>query len=761
MFTGSANAVLVIDLPFDGDADDDALPAAPYVVEGGGSMNFNAASQYPDWVYSGTHAIEVIPGNDSFNGANYTQTISTGEFSVALCLGQEVVSTGSDIVILMGDSYVQFCEDDGGRVQAWIGLAVQGEVMIETDQGILGDPDFNHIVVTYDAHYLRIYVDGALAAESEDLNEALSTINNVKVGIQQWLPPLQGAYDEVKIYDHGLTAGEVSALYLGIPTPTIDTQPISQSVFMGASVDLIVEATNPVIGNSTGLEYVWYKDGSTLDPNVITPTLSIANAVPGDAGDYYCKVTITSNGGVKYSNVATLTFLDPGLTPVIDTDPLSQVKNIGESVTFTVEATNPYTSDSTGLEYLWYKDGSPTSEITDTLSIASVTSGDFGDYYCRVTLMDNDEPPVAQSADSAVATLYEPLPPQMIMYMPMDGDPNNIASSTPYTVWPPAAGLGVYSDGVFGQSLDFRSGDCEWVNYGVTFVTVGFTAAMWVEPYGPGDSWTSLLEIPGSVTLEHSGNAANMDYTINFPGGAVTIVCPGAFDGAWRHIVCTYDGHYMKTYKDGVLQQTSASDMNQNFPYSDGGIRFSPQDGPYNSWRGAIDDVRIYNYALDATAVTALYAYSPNPSIVTQPENIVITALGGTETFTLVAENPEGGSTDLAYQWYHDGEVMAGETATDLVLTSIDAEDFGEYYCIVSLISNSALTTTSNTVTLNLYVPPQLLIHAPMDGDPNDIIAPVDPYTATGALTYNTGEVGQALALNWDGSTSVTYDTSI
>jgi hypothetical protein len=48
-----------------------------------------------------------------------------------------------------------------------------------------------------------------------------------------------------------------------------------------------------------------------------------------------------------------------------------------------------------------------------------------------------------------------------------------------------------------------------------------------------------------------------------------------------------------------------------------------------------------------------------------------------------------------------------------------------------------------------------------MDGDPNDIKDPVNLHTATGALTYADTDFGQALALNVDGSTNVSYDASI
>jgi len=82
--------------------------------------------------------------------------------------------------------------------------------------------------------------------------------------------------------------------------------------------------------------------------------------------------------------------------------------------------------------------------------------------------------------------------------------------------------------------------------------------------------------------------------------------------GAWHHIVVTYNGNDPSTignfqiFLDGVSQTLSSaggySDQAQN-------NKIGAAQTSANQWKGLIDDVRIYNRALTAADVTALYHY--------------------------------------------------------------------------------------------------------------------------------------------------------
>jgi len=531
MFAGSALG-LVPDpnfyAPMENDHND-IIGFSPWVVDPavGGTPHFNDSTTHPDWVRWGDYALEVNTGA-SLPGIEYTHAIDTGQFSIALWIGQETVSTGSDIVNMTGpSSFVQICEDSDGCVQAWFELPVAGEIYIETDI-LLGDPDFNHIVVTYDAHYLRIYVDGALAAESVDFNEALPTMDNVLVGIQVWIPPMEAAYDEVKIYNYGLTSGEVTTLY--------------QS------------------------------------------------------------------------------YIGPDEPPTITDHPDSQIVNIGDPVTLTVAATNPYTGGSTGLEYLWYKDGSPTSETTNTLSIASVVAGDLGDYYCQVTLTAN-----GQTADSDVATLIAGLPPQLILHAPMDNDPNDIALPASTLAASPAGdfvfvasdkGQALQVDGtasnpgvIYSDEIDLNTGAFAvslWVGNELSSADINAVIWNFAQPaYYQCFAYYVPVDIRGALGLNTGhGSFITSDSSFIFKG-------PG-----FKHIVVTYDGVDLSLYVDGVARVLEGVDneqvgtvINIGVPYIGMScvFRVGVQDGLLPPLFADYDEVRLYNYGLSAEQVTYLY----------------------------------------------------------------------------------------------------------------------------------------------------------
>ena len=147
---------------------------------------------------------------------------------------------------------------------------------------------------------------------------------------------------------------------------TIVTGPVSQTVNLGAPVSFTV-----VPGGTAPFGYQWRRNGADLSGKT-ADTLSIASASAGDAGDY--TVVVSNLGGsVTNSPAATLMVRLPA---TIATAPVSQTVNLGVPVSFSVVAggTAPFT-------YQWRRNGANLSGKTaDTLSIASASAGDAGDY---------------------------------------------------------------------------------------------------------------------------------------------------------------------------------------------------------------------------------------------------------------------------------------------------------------------------------------------------------------------------------------------
>ncbi|MFD1141152.1 cellulose binding domain-containing protein [Larkinella insperata] len=152
--------------------------------------------------------------------------------------------------------------------------------------------------------------------------------------------------------------------YQGQPCtpPAIRTQPQSQAVCEGTTVQLTVEATG------TNLTYNWMKEGSETQTH--TASLSLNNVDTSDAGRY--TVTIVGDCGTITSHRATLTV---NSAPRLTSQPKAMTTCPGEAVSFNVTATGE------NLSYQWQKNGETISgAISSTFEIGTVTQEDAALY---------------------------------------------------------------------------------------------------------------------------------------------------------------------------------------------------------------------------------------------------------------------------------------------------------------------------------------------------------------------------------------------
>ncbi len=88
----------------------------------------------------------------------------------------------------------------------------------------------------------------------------------------------------------------------------------------------------------------------------------------------------------------------------------------------------------------------------------------------------------------------------------------------------------------------------------------------------------------------------------------------GAFnDNRWHHFVGVYDpeGNYSAVYIDGVRQSTGDGDPCTG-SFSGAGAYLANNQDLNRQFTGDLDDIKLYNYPLDPTAIEALYA-AENP----------------------------------------------------------------------------------------------------------------------------------------------------
>ena len=90
---------------------------------------------------------------------------------------------------------------------------------------------------------------------------------------------------------------------------TINAQPITQAVAVGAVLNLVADAIATPPGDASTLQYQWQKKSGRRWTNIGAnqPTYDVAVYADTDAGDYRCKLTTTSGAAEVITATATVT----------------------------------------------------------------------------------------------------------------------------------------------------------------------------------------------------------------------------------------------------------------------------------------------------------------------------------------------------------------------------------------------------------------------------------------------------------------------
>lgn len=113
-----------------------------------------------------------------------------------------------------------------------------------------------------------------------------------------------------------------------------------------------------------------------------------------------------------------------------------------------------------------------------------------------------------------------------------------------------------------------------------------------------------------------TGASSTNDYTVN----------------SWRHLVLAIRTNGVDFYENGILAATTINAGILPIPYSTLGFYIGNSGFPDNTqkFRGAIDDIRIYNRALSAAEVTQLYAAEAAESTIATLNLFPVLTLTGT-----------------------------------------------------------------------------------------------------------------------------------
>ena len=310
--------------------------------------------------------------------------------------------------------------------------------------------------------------------------------------------------------------------------------------------------------------------------------------------------------------------------PVIDPlFPEDVIVSAGEGAVFEVKATNPF-GDPEDLSYQWlkYVDGgndTPVGTNDPVYSISNVQDSDQGLYYCTVTIGSN-----SGTSDSRMAELATK---RLVGHWPLDnnyddiaggnhGEPNNVMTFVP----------GIEED---SQALQFNGID--------NLVTIPaealseiynrITISLWLFGGESQPSQDTVFEAYDDEAVRVLGTHNPWSGTVYFDAGNPDaeydrinkVAVESEYKGQWNHWVYTKDAVTadMKLYLNGLLWHSGTGRNEPMYGATNFVLGTGVTDG--QQYDGIMDDIRLYNYALDSTDVAMLYADVRGGFCVNQP----------------------------------------------------------------------------------------------------------------------------------------------
>jgi hypothetical protein len=458
------------------------------------------------------------------------------------------------------------------------------------------------------------------------------------------------------------------------PTPT---QPSNQAVCVGQTATFSIGAPG-----ATG--YQWQHNGVGIadGPGSLcagggtvsgstTATLTITNAQVCDAGTFTCVVSNTC--GSNTSGAAVLAVSGPPTNPQ---PPNSQAICAGQTAIFAVVAPG-------ATAYQWRRNGAPISNgagalcpgggtvsgaTTATLTVSNVRPCDAGQFSCTVS---ND----CGSINSASATLT------VYTGAAITEHPSPVTACAGQT-----ATFTISATGATGYRW-FR-GDSP-INEGQVFCSGGGTASgatsptltiSNAQPCDASEFWCRVFSLCGQRDSNRAQLTVNSRPTITGEPSDVTVcagqpvsMCVAAIEATnyqWLRNGTPVPGATAPCFSTPSAQETQA--------------------GTYVC--------RLSNACGSVDTRPAVLTVRPLPTITQQPLNRTVCA-GVDVTLCVTATGAIG------YQWYHNGVQVPGALASCYVLTGVQPEQAGTYYCEVR---NDWCSVSSSSVSLTVITPPTI-----------------------------------------------------
>jgi hypothetical protein len=484
----------------------------------------------------------------------------------------------------------------------------------------IDDSQWHLIVGMTDGTTEKLFVDGVLDAQHTTIGTPPIQVQaNKAYGMRIGSNPentardFDGWLDETVVWNRALTDTEIAALFNGgqgvalvNPWQPTGPTPADGSAGVNNAVDLtLMWQLGKVPPFGAQYQVFFGEFGEALTPSGTTTNqqLTLSKTVLDHDKKYSWRVDTTYQGTTETGQV--WSFETIKLLPQIVTNPVNTVVPDGGTASFSFEVTSPTT-----VTYKWFKQESGLQVGTgNPLVLTNVNSASEGYYYCEATNFDGT------TRSSSASLMLE----QLLAYWKMDetvlaGDTGALIKDSTIFMHDGTKFGEVHSvegSPYLGNAMAF-DGAGDYIDTGTWNPherSSQFTISMWVKWAGLNGQYQGLI-------AKRDGWGANLmmwSMDLNIDTGALGFIREGSYPpgtgalpiGQWAFVAVTFDGTNVTIYRDGRAVASGAFSL--GFKTDARLIIGSGEANGGNPFNGALDDVRIYNYALDALEVAHLF----------------------------------------------------------------------------------------------------------------------------------------------------------
>jgi hypothetical protein len=259
-------------------------------------------------------------------------------------------------------------------------------------------------------------------------------------------------------------------------------------------------------------------------------------------------------------------------------------------------------------------------ETSKNITIPIIDDNFFNGDKTFTVALSNPSGATLSSPTTATGTIVESdalscvtAPSGLVSWWPGDNTAIDIQSGNNGTLQNGAT----FASGLVDQAFSFDGSSSVSVADAANLMPSVFTVDAWIYPTIAGPGYTRILE-KGGYDGDHSGTGYGLLFNVIGDQRAQFEIWNGGYNGyqdvtsttriplnTWTHIAGTFDGSTMTIYVNGVPEASlsGATMIPNTLPLTLG----RASRGQFDLFTGLIDEVEIFNRALDATEIQAIY----------------------------------------------------------------------------------------------------------------------------------------------------------